>query len=99
MQAAPKASPRRKLTRRELLMALACGHLPYFGGLLVIWTRQVGWLALAGTLICAVSTSGAYVLRKSADADTSKHRLIVDPMLYAVEFALTGALIRYVFLR
>ena len=99
MESALAANPRRKATRREMFMALSCGLLPYFGGLLVIWTRQVGWLALAGALICVVSTSGAYILRKSADSETAKHRLIIDPMLYGFEFAFTSVLIRYVFLR
>lgn len=99
MHAAPTANLRRKATPRELFTALSCGLLPYLGGLLVIWTRQVGWLALACALICVISTSGAYTLRKSADPDTAKPRLIVDPMLYGVEFALTAVLIRYVFLR
>ena len=99
METALAANPRRKATRREMFMALSFGLLPYLGGLLVIWTRQVGWLALEGALICVVSTSGAYILRKSADSETAKQRLIIDPMLYGFEFAFTAVLIRYVFLR
>ena len=82
-----------------MFMALACGFLPYVGGLLVIWTRHVALLAFVGTLICVISTSSAYILRKSVDPDTAKDRLIVDPMLYGAEFAFTALLIRYVFLR
>lgn len=99
METGLAAKPRQKATRREMFMGLACGLLPYFGGLLVIWTRQVGWLALAGALICVVSTSGAYILRKAAHSETAKQRLIIDPMLYGFEFAFTTVLIRYAFLR
>jgi hypothetical protein len=79
--------------------AIFCGLLPYLGGLLVILTRQIGWLALTGAAICVISTSTAYTLRKSTNPVRAKQRLMVDPLLYGFEFAFTAALIRYVFMR
>lgn len=90
---------RPKPTRTQVFGAVFYGLLPYLGGLLVILTRRIGWLALAGAAICVVSTSAAYALRKSANPVTAKQRLIVDPLLYGFEFVLTAALIRYVFMR
>ena len=90
---------RPKPTRTQVFGAIFCGLLPYLGGLLVILTRRIGWLALAGAAICVISTSAAYTLRKSTDPVTAKQRLMVDPLLYGFEFAFTAALIRYVFMR
>jgi hypothetical protein len=78
---------------------ISCGLLPYLGGLLVTLTRQIGWLVFAGAVICVISTSAAYVLRKSTDPVTAKQRLMIDPLLYGFEFAFTAVLIRYVFIR
>lgn len=88
-----------KPTRTQVFGAILCGLLPYLGGLLVILTRRIGWLALAGAGICVISTSGAYTLRKSSDPVRAKQRLVVDPLLYGFEFAFTAALIRYVFMQ
>jgi hypothetical protein len=90
---------RPKPTRTQVFRAISCGLLPYLGGLLVILTRRIGWLALAGGAICVLSTSVAYTLRKSTNPVTAKQRLMVDPLLYGFEFAFTAALIRYVFIR
>lgn len=90
---------RPKPTRTQLFGAILCGLLPYLGGLIVILTRRIGWLALAGAAICVISTSAAYTLRKATDPVTAKQRLMVDPLLYGFEFAFTAALIRYVFMR
>jgi hypothetical protein len=87
-----------KATRLQLLVAICCGLLPYLGGLLVTLTQRIGWLALAGAAICLISTSAAYALRKSTDPVRAKQRLMVDPLLYGFEFALTVALIRYGFM-
>jgi hypothetical protein len=87
-----------KATRFQVFVAICCGLLPYLGGLLVTLTRRIGWLALAGTVICVISTSVAYALRKSTDPVTAKQRLIVDPLLYGFEFAFTVVCIRYVFM-
>lgn len=90
---------RPKPTRTQVFGAIVCGLLPYLGGLLVILTRRIGWLALAGAAICVISTSAAYTLRKSTDPVRAKQRLMVDPLLYGFEFALTAGLIRYGFIR
>ncbi|PYX75136.1 MAG: hypothetical protein DMG78_05050 [Acidobacteria bacterium] len=89
---------RPKPTRTEVFGAIFCGLLPYLGGLLVILTRRIDWLALAGAAISVISTSAAYTLRKSSNPVTAKQRLIVDPLLYGFEFAFTAAVIRYVFM-
>jgi hypothetical protein len=88
-----------KRTRSQLFLTIFSGLLPYFGGLLMTLTRNIGWLAFAGALICVVSTSGAYFVRKYRDPVSAKQRLIIDPMLYGFEFVLTAVLIRYVFMR
>jgi hypothetical protein len=89
---------RPKATRLQMFVAICCGLLPYLGGLLVTLTRRISLLALAGTVICVVSTSVAYALRKSTDRVAAKQRLMVDPFLYGFEFALTAVCIRYVFM-
>ncbi len=90
---------RPKATRLQVFVALFCGVLPYMGGLLVTLTRQIGWLALAGAAICVISTSAAYIRRRSTDPVTAKQRLLVDPLLYGFEFAFAVELIRYGFMR
>jgi peptidoglycan biosynthesis protein MviN/MurJ (putative lipid II flippase) len=90
---------RPKPTRTQVFGAIFSGLLPYLGGLLVILTRRIGWLALAAAAICVISTSVAYTLRKSTNPVTAKQRLMVDPLLYGFEFAFTAVLIRYVFMR
>jgi len=85
-------------TRPELSLAIFAGVLPYLGGLLVTLTRNILWLTLAGALICVISTTGAYLVRKSRDPVGAKQRLIIDPSLYGFEFVFTVVLIRYVFL-
>jgi len=101
MQSVPMANQtqRPKAIRLQWLVAISCGLLPYLGGLLVILTRQIGWLVFAGAVICVISTSAAYVLRKSTDPVTAKQRLMIDPLLYGFEFAFTAVLIRYLFIR
>lgn len=93
-----EVSKRARYTRSQSLLAIVPGLLPYLGGLLVTVTRNVGWLAFAGALICVVSTSGAYFVRKYRDPVSAKQRLIVDPMLYGFEFIFTAILIRYMFM-
>jgi hypothetical protein len=88
-----------KPTRSQLIVALSFGFLPYIGGSLVIVTRNIIRLTIAGVLICIASTTAAYMLRRIADPVSAKARLIVDPMLYGTEFVFTAVLIRYVFLR
>ena len=89
-----------KATRLQVFVAIFAALLPYVGGAVVVTlTRGIGWLALAGAATCVLSTSAAYALRKSTDPVTAKQRLMVDPLLYGFEFALTAALIRYVFMR
>ena len=87
------------VVNRHLLLAISFALLPYFGGLLVIATRNLGWLALAGALIALVSTSAAYFVRRQRDPATAKQRLILDPMLYGFEFAFSAFVIGYIFLR
>jgi hypothetical protein len=101
MQSAPMAgqTERPKAARLQQFVAISSGLLPYLGGLPVIVTRQIGWLAFAGAVICVISTSVAYVLRKSIDAVAAKQRLLIDPLLYGFEFVFSAMLIRYVFMR
>jgi hypothetical protein len=87
-----------KSTRFKLL-AIISGLLPWFGGLLVTLTRSVARLALAGVLICLLSSTGAYLLRKSRDPVSAKHWLIVEPLLFGCYYLFAVALVRYVFLR
>src|SRR5512147_180695 len=88
-----------KSTPWMFLVALFAGLLPYLGGTLVVWTRNLVWLAIAGGVICVISTTGAYLERRTRNPVYAKHRLIIDPMLYGFEFVFTAVLIRYVFLR
>jgi len=88
-----------KPTRTQIIVALSFGLLPYIGGLLVILTRNIFWLTVAGALICIASTSGHYFMRKISDPVYAKHRLIVDPILFGCEFVFTAVLIRYLFMR
>jgi hypothetical protein len=85
--------------RSQLLLTLLGGLLPYLGGLLVIATRSIQWLAFAGALICVLWTSLAYHMRKYRDPVSAKQILLVDPMLYGFEFVFTAVVIRFVFKR
>jgi hypothetical protein len=73
--------------------------LPWFGGLLVTVTRSVFWLAIVGVLICILSSTGAYLVRKSGNPQSAKHWLIIEPMLFGCYYLFAVVLIRYVFLR
>lgn len=91
---------RPKATVLQVFLALFAGLLPYVvGALVVTLTRRIGWVALGGAAICIISTSAAYAMRKSTDPVRAKRRLMIDPVLYGSEFAITAALIRYVFIR
>ena len=87
------------ILRAEVGLAICFALLPYFGGFLVIGTRNIGSLALAGAVICVLCTSAAYLMRRQRDPVGAKHRLMVDPILYGFEFAFTVIVIRYVFMR
>lgn len=89
----------KRATRSQILRASLYGILPYAGGFLVIITRNIWWLALAGASICFVSTAGTYFLRRTLNPEDAKPRLLADPMLYAFEFLFTAVIIRYVFMR
>ena len=67
-----------------MLVAILSGISPWFAGLLVILTHSVLWLALAGVLVCVLSSTGMYLLRKSRDRVSAKHWLIVDPFCLGV---------------
>jgi hypothetical protein len=82
-----------------MLLALFSGLLPWFAGLLVIATRNLLWLAVAGVLVCVLSTTGAYLLRKSRDPVSAKSWLIAEPILFGCYYVFSAVLIRYVFLR
>lgn len=84
---------RPKATPFEVSVVISCGLLPYAGGLLVILTRRIGLLALAGVAISVISTSAVYALRKSTDPVRAKKRLKVDPLLYGFEFVSTAIVI------
>jgi hypothetical protein len=86
-------------SRRPVLVAILSGISPWFAGLLVILTHSVLWLALAGVLVCVLSSTGMYLLRKSRDPVSAKHWLIVEPLLFGCYYTSSAVLIRYVFLR
>lgn len=86
------------ILRADLLLGICVALLPYGGGFLVIGTRNIGSLALAGAVICVLCTSAAYFVRRQRDPVRAKHRLIVDPILYGFEFAFTAIVIRYMFM-
>ncbi|MFI5087224.1 MAG: hypothetical protein ACHP7I_02420 [Terriglobales bacterium] len=72
------------------------GLLPYVvGGSLVLLTHNVLRLAIVGVLITLFCSTGAYVVRKRTDGQYAAHRLIIDPFLYAFEFAFTAVLVHY----
>ena len=87
-----------KPTGSQLFLTLFCGLLPYLGGSLVIVTRSIQWLTFAGALICVISTSLAYHIRKYRDPVSAKQMLMVDPMLYGFEFFITAVMIRFMFM-
>jgi len=88
-----------KIGRSQLFLALAIGVLPWAGGLLVTVTGNIGWLAVAGVLICVASTTGAYVMGKADDPVRAKYMLIVNSLLFGTYFVFSAVVIRYVFLR
>lgn len=83
----------------SMLLALFSGLLPWFAGLLVIATRNILWLAVAGVLVCVASTTGAYLLRRSNGRGDAKQWLIAEPFLFGCYYVFSAVLIRYVFLR
>jgi|SRR5208282_1810335 uncharacterized membrane protein len=80
------------------LLALFSGLLPWFAGLLVIATRNILSLAVAGVLVCFLSTTGAYLLRKSQGRGDAKQWLIAEPFLFGCYYAVSAVLIHYVLL-
>jgi hypothetical protein len=81
------------------LLAICFALLPYFGGLLVVATRNIAWLTLAGIAICVLSTSSAYIVRRRRDPPAAKQWLIVDLILHSSEFVFTAVIVRYLFVR
>lgn len=51
-----------QITARLRLLAIVSGLLPYSGGLLVIFTRDLLWLGIAGVIICSLAAAGAYAV-------------------------------------
>jgi hypothetical protein len=88
-----------KIFRAHVVLAICSALLPYFGGFLVIGTRNMGSLALAGAVICVLCTSAAYLVRRQRDPVGARYRLIVDPLLYSFEFAFTATVVRYLLMR
>ena len=86
-------------SRGLLFVAAVCGLLPWFGGLLIVATRSIPWLAVAGVVITAFSTTGAYFVRKSRDPVSAKHWLIAEPMLFGCYYLFALVLVRYIVLR
>jgi hypothetical protein len=84
--------------RGALAFVVLIGLLPYLvGGSIVFFTYAFLRLALVGILITLVCTTGAYVMRKRrSGGEYAIQRLIVDPFLYGVEFAMTAVLVHYV---
>lgn len=81
---------------RATALTLLVGLLPYVGGgFLVLLTRDVVRLVIAGILTTGFCTTGAYLVRKRKDWQSAKYRLIVDPFLYGFEFVFTAVLVRY----
>ena len=73
------------------------GVLPYAAGAcFVLVTHSVALLIMAGILVTVLCTIAAYVIRKRSNRSDAAHRLMIDPFLYAFEFALTAVLIHYV---
>jgi hypothetical protein len=85
-------------SNRLKLLAILSGLLPYVGGFLVLITRNILWLAFAGVLICGVSTTGAYIVRRSRDPVSAKYWLLVEPILFGTYFVFVAVTIRYMFL-
>jgi hypothetical protein len=82
-----------------IFVAIFSGLLPWFAGLLVIVTGNILWLAIAGVLVCVLSTTGAYLVRKSRDPVSAQHWLIAEPFLFGCYYVFSAVLVRYVFLR
>lgn len=83
----------------SVLLALFSGLLPWFAGLLVIVTRNILWLAVAGVLVVVLSTTGMYLVRNSHGRGDAKQWLIAEPFLFGCYFAVSAVLIHYVLLR
>ena len=72
--------------------------LPYLGGAVVIVTHNLLWLAVAGVILCAISATIAYFVRKSFDSDRAKSTLIADCMLFPCYYVFAAVMVYYVFL-
>jgi hypothetical protein len=81
------------------VVALLTGFLPYLGGLLVMLTRNLLWLAIAGAFIVGISTVAAYFVRRSLDSANAKTMLLVEPLLFGIYYVFACVIVRYVFLR
>ncbi len=83
-------------TRSATAFTVAVQLLPYIaGGCLVLLTHNVSRLAVLGILITLFCTVGAYVTRRRINDQYATQRLVVDPFLYAFEFAFTAVLVHY----
>ena len=89
----------RQKSNSHWLLVIPTALAPYAAGFLVIATRSISWLSLVGALVCAGCTAGAYFVRRKDKPEEAKHRLLIDPFLYASEFVFTAVLIRYLFLK
>jgi hypothetical protein len=89
----------RTKSRDLRFVAAACGLLPWSGGLLIVVTRSIMWLAVAGVAITVLSTAGAYFVRKSRDPISARHWLIAEPMLFGCYYLFALVLVHYVLLR
>ena len=89
----------RQKSNSHWLLVIPIALAPYAAGFLVIATRSIGLLSLVGVLVCVGCTACAYFVRRKNKPEEARHRLIIDPFLYAFEFVFTAVLIRYLFLK
>jgi len=69
-----------KPTRLQIASVIAVGILPYAAGRVVLITTAVPWLALVGVVVGFCSTTGAFRIRRTANAVAAMQWVIADPI-------------------
>lgn len=76
-----------------------CGFLPYSGGVLVLFTRDVLWLGIAGLISCILASSVHYAVARVRNPDTATSMLIANLALFPIYYTFAAVTVFYVVLR
>jgi hypothetical protein len=80
-------------------MVVICGSLPYSGGVLVLFTRNVLWLGIAGLISCILASSARYAVARVRNPDYATSMLITDLALFPIYYTFAAVTIFYIVLR